>query len=163
MKAEAMKTEARAENEPTPVNQDSMLPFGLRLGSDLVYIPRLQQAKKRHGDAFFRKLLTPAEWAYCQSGGEKRWLARAAVRLAVKEAVAKALGCGLNGLGWGQGIGWRDVEVISAHQQAPKVQLHGKAQEQALILGLTGWQVSISHDGDYGLATVIGLPSARSK
>ena len=130
-----------------------------RIGNDLVYIPRLRKAQKRYGEAFFLKLLTSAEWAYCKSGGEKRCLTRVAGRLAVKEAVAKALGCGLNGLGWGRGVDWREVEVISGNRMPPELKLHGKAVHQADALSIQAWHISLSHDGDYALATVLGLPS----
>jgi holo-[acyl-carrier protein] synthase len=153
---------SQSSNNPQSSDKQGVLPVAGQfcLGNDLVYIPRLEQAHQRHGDAFFRKVLTPDEWAYCQAGGKKRWLARVAVRLAVKEAVAKALGCGLNGLGWGHGIDWQEVEVVSTHQAPPTVQLHGKAANQAHASGLVAWQISLSHDGDYGLATVLGLTGA---
>src|SRR5262249_39990631 len=87
----------------------------LLLGTDLVHVPRLRAAFSRHGRLFFARLLTPAELAYCFSAGKKEAAAirHAAGRLALKEAVSKALGTGLNGLGWSQGVGWQEIEMVS--------------------------------------------------
>lgn len=133
----------------------------VRLGTDLVFVPRLLRIYQRYGDAFFKKLLTEAEWTYCLQGvestGSRQQIRRAAGRIAVKEAVSKALECGLNGLGWNQGVSWREIEVVSQRQAPPQVCLRGKAVERAKALGLSSWRLSLSHDGDYALATVVGL------
>lgn len=132
----------------------------LRVGTDLVYIPRLRQSYARLGLRFFRRLLTPQELAYCQGEGifrEAFFLKRVAARIAVKEAVAKALGSGLNGLGWGQGIHWQDVEVVAQQQSPPELVLSGRALKCASQLNIESWRFSLSHDGDYALATVTGL------
>jgi holo-[acyl-carrier protein] synthase len=82
---------------------------------------------------------------------------RAAGKIAVKEAVSKALGMGINGLGWAQGAAWKDIEVISQSQSPPGLVLHGRALKASDRLGLRSWRLSLSHDGDYATATVIGL------
>jgi holo-[acyl-carrier protein] synthase len=129
----------------------------LKLGSDLVHIPRLQKSMERYGAAFFLKVLNEAEWAYCCQGNPRHCLPRIAGRLAVKEAVAKALGCGLNGLGWGNGIHWREIEILSADKSAPALRLSGKALLWQQRLNIKAWRVSFSHDKDYAFATVIGI------
>ena len=35
----------------------------IRTGTDIVYIPRLEAAYQRFGDAFFKRVLTPSELA----------------------------------------------------------------------------------------------------
>jgi holo-[acyl-carrier protein] synthase len=129
----------------------------IRIGTDLLYMPRLEKISHRIGNRFFQRVLTEAEWLYCQQGHSKHLLRRAAARIAVKEAVAKALGCGLNGLGWGNGVNWQDIELLSQEKEAPVLQLHRTAQEKEALLSVQDWRVSISHDGDYALATVVGL------
>jgi holo-[acyl-carrier protein] synthase len=131
----------------------------LRLGTDLVYIPRLQTALSRYGQLFFARLLTSAELAYCFSADKRESISirRAAGRIALKEAVSKALGTGLNGLGWSQGIYWQNIELQARERQAPALILHGKAKQIAEQAGICDWRVSLSHDGDYATATAIGL------
>ncbi|WMU93319.1 holo-[acyl-carrier-protein] synthase [Microcystis phage MaAM05] len=132
----------------------------LRVGTDLVYTPRLRRSYARLGQRFFQRLLTPQELAYCLGDGvfrEAFFLKRVAARIAVKEAVAKALGIGLNGLGWGQGIDWHDVEIVAQQQSPPELILSGRALQCARQLNIECWRFSLSHDGDYAIATVTGL------
>ena len=82
---------------------------------------------------------------------------RAAGRIALKEAVSKALGVGVNGLGWSNGLSWREVEVVAEVRQAPTLLLHGRAKQIANERHIRAWRTSLSHDGDYAMATVIGL------
>ncbi len=137
------------------------LPFhNLLLGTDLVFVPRLGKSHQRYGDVFFEKLLTPQEWVACNRGENPKplhVLRRAAGKIAIKEAVSKALGTGLNGLGWGQGVGWLEIETIAQNQSPPGLQLSGRAFEVATRLGVRDWRVSLSHEGDYAISTVIGL------
>lgn len=144
--------------------QDTNPPDGpfqaLHLGTDLVYIPRLARSYAKLGERFLARLLTQEELTYCRGQGifrEAAFLKRAAGRIAIKEAVSKALGTGLNGLGWGQGIHWREVNIVSQPQSPPALVLNGRALEIASGLGIRCWRLSLSHDGDYALATVIGL------
>jgi len=130
------------------------------LGTDLVHAPRLRLTFQRYGERFFHKILTLDEWQYCLSLGtarEAQLIRRIAGRIALKEAVAKALGIGINGLGWSQGAHWKEIEIIGQSQSPPNVCLHGRALETAANLGVRSWRCSLSHDGDYALATVIGL------
>lgn len=133
----------------------------LLLGTDLVSLARLRRVQTRHGEAFFKRVLTDSELAYCQkTGGDKRpdaFIQRAAGRIAMKEAVSKALGVGVNGLGWENGIRWHEVELLSTSKQPPRLQLHGRAAERAASAGIRSWRISLSHDGDYAMATAIGL------
>jgi holo-[acyl-carrier protein] synthase len=67
---------------------------------------------------------------------------------AAKEAIAKALGCGLN---------WRDVEILTSESGAPVTRLHGEARER---LGDGRLHLSISHSRDYAVAhAVVERPS----
>lgn len=134
----------------------------IHLGTDLVYIPRLAEGYTRFGIRFLARFLTPEELSYCQGQGGLRegvFLKRAAGRIAVKEAVSKALGTGLNGLGWAQGVYWHNIEVISKPQSPPDLILNGRALQVSAELDIGCWRISLSHDGDYAMATVMGLVS----
>lgn len=126
-------------------------------GIDLINLPRLERALTLHGEKMLGKLLTPRERDYCQSSPPKLRLQRVGGRIALKEAVSKALGVGINGLGWNQGIDWQDVEILRQAKAPPTLQLFGKAQAIADTLQITQWRISISHDGPAVMASVIGF------
>lgn len=131
----------------------------LLLGTDLIEVSRLKEAFSRHGQAFFAKMLTQEEMEYCFTASPKEAVSiyRAAGKIALKEAVSKALGTGLNGLGWKDGVNWHEIEVLAQHQHPPKLKLHGRAQRIADALHVRTWRLSLSHDGGYAIGTVVGL------
>jgi holo-[acyl-carrier protein] synthase len=61
----------------------------------------------------------------------------------------KALGAGL----WE--IPLTDIEIDRDADGRPALHLHGEAALRAQQAGLSHWQVSISHDGDYAVAMVV--------
>ncbi len=127
----------------------------LTSGIDLIEIARIERALERHGDRFLRRFFTARELACC--GGRATSLAG---RIAVKEAVAKALGTGIGD------FNWTDVEIICDDRNRPRLVLHNWARELAADLGLTHWSVSLSHTDTHavGLAVAIGdLLSANSQ
>lgn len=71
-----------------------------------------------------------------------------AARFAAKEALAKALGAP-------RGLRWRDAEVRSAADGRPSLHVAGTIAEAADRLGVTGWHLSLSHDGGVAVAVVI--------
>jgi holo-[acyl-carrier protein] synthase len=73
-----------------------------------------------------------------------------AVRFAAKEAVMKALGTGI------KGVGWREIEILNNDDGKPFVILHGQAERKAQELGLSDLSVSLSHSRDLAIAAVIG-------
>lgn len=133
------------------------------LGTDLIYVPRIERMIARFGESFLNKVLTADELCYCQAQSashRRRPLANmVAARLAVKESVAKALGVGLNGLGFGEGVSWKEIEVDSQYQKSPQLRLHNTAKRYADNHDITFWCISWSHDGDYAMATVWGSGS----
>lgn len=147
----------------------------IRLGTDIVYIPRIQAAVERFGDRFLQRVYTPIEQQHC--GYYSKEVAnpsfeRLAGRWAAKEAVVKALGTG-----W-HGVSYTDVEIRRAASGTPLVTLHHRAAAVAAELGNQGlggknflqpeipqsgkavvadssyfWQLSLSHDRNYAIAT----------
>ena len=77
---------------------------------------------------------------------------RLAGRFAVKEAVMKALG-----VGWGNGIAFTDVEVITLESGAPTVALKRKLAQLEQKRGIDGWFVSVSHTTAVAVASVIAI------
>ena len=119
------------------------------VGVDLIEITRIERVLMRHGDRFLERVFTPAEVLY--SRGRTPELA---ARFAAKEAVSKALGVGMRMMSR-DGINWRDVEVVNDMRGKPLVRLYGRALERANVLGLTEWEVSLSHTRDLAIAFVV--------
>ncbi len=116
----------------------------LRTGVDMIEIARVERAMQRHGERFFRRFFTPAERAYCADRPE-----RLAARIAAKEAVAKALGTGIGD------VRWIELEIGADGRGRPTLCLHGDAARLAAELGLTAWDVSLSHTKTDAIAFVV--------
>lgn len=127
-----------------------------RLGTDIVYIPRIGCAITRFGDRFLQRVYTPAEQLDCGWGNSHNpaVINKLAGRWAAKEAVVKALGTG-----W-RGVAYTEVEIRRQPSGAPGVQLHGRAMELIAAREEVQWQLSLSHDGDYAIATALLTYSA---
>ncbi|MSQ11867.1 MAG: holo-[acyl-carrier-protein] synthase [Dehalococcoidia bacterium] len=113
-------------------------------GVDIIEIPRIAKAQARWGDRFLTRIFTSGELTY--SRGRAPQLA---ARFAAKEAVMKALGTGV------RGVGWKEIEVIREPGGPPAVRLHGHAAARASALGLRRFALSISHSREYAVAFVI--------
>ncbi|MCX8024119.1 MAG: holo-ACP synthase [Thermanaerothrix sp.] len=118
--------------------------MALRCGVDLVEIQRLERLDPQIRQRFLRRVFTPLE---LNEAGED--LAVLAGRFAVKEAVAKALGCGIGP------IAWQEIEVQRGPEGQPLLRLHGRAAERAAALRLEEWSVSITHTHTLAMAMVV--------
>lgn len=116
----------------------------LQVGVDIVEISRVEAVLERFGERFLQRIYTPAEQALCRGRAPEL-----AVRFAAKEATMKALGTGR------RGVGWREIEVLSDRRGRPLLYLHGRAQERAAELGLQHFAVSLSHERQLAVATVV--------
>src|SRR5215213_771315 len=95
------------------------------IGVDVVDVERMQFALERT-PKIRERLFTEAEIAYCEKYrfAERHY----AGRWAAKEAVTKALGCGL--------IQWNGVEVVRMPRSAPTVRISGKIKKFADAVGV---------------------------
>jgi holo-[acyl-carrier protein] synthase len=118
--------------------------MNLRNGVDLIEIERIAGIVDRHGLRYLERVYTPAELDLCGNSIESL-----AVRFAAKEAVAKALGCGI-GI-----ISWQEIEILHDDHNAPVLVLHGNATQMATELGLRNWSISLSHSRDHAIAFVV--------
>lgn len=123
----------------------------LSTGTDIIHLPRMEQAVQTYGDKFIERIFTPAEIAHCRGR-----VGPLAVRFAAKEAIAKALGVGMRIMSR-HGIHWHDAEIINDAKGRPMVVLHGRAAELAAAQGLTHWSISLSHEREYGVAFVVAI------
>lgn len=125
----------------------------VRTGIDIVHIPRIKRMLDLYGVRFVARIYTVSEVHTCTGRVEAF-----AVRWAAKEAVAKLLGVGVAGLGSGSdAISFRHIEITRLQNGKPQVVLHERARLVAHQLGVTAFDVSLSHDGDYAVASVVAL------
>ena len=118
------------------------------IGVDLVYIPRVINLLERWGERFKQRIFTEREIKYSLS--KKLFYYELGARIAAKEAFAKAVG-----LGWRQGLKWRDVEVGNLNTGQPVLNLYGRAQEICNKAEIKNCFVSLTHDRDYAVAVVV--------
>lgn len=120
----------------------------IKIGTDICSVTRVSQAYNRFGQRFLERILTPAEMSYVVS--HKAHLAgRLAARFAAKEAASKVLGSG-----W-RGLHWKEIEVVRQASGQPTLKLHGRAIARASDLGLSNFEVSLSHEKEYASAFVL--------
>lgn len=120
----------------------------LGTGIDIVDISRFERFVREDNKPLFRRVFTPGEQAYCAA--KRRSAQHYALRFAAKEAFLKALGTGLS-----DGLFWRDMEVVNDPTGKPELKLHGRAEELFMQRRLSHVFLSLSHDGNYAIASVI--------
>lgn len=115
-------------------------------GIDLVEIDRFRNLKPEILERFLKRVFTEQELAYIANSFE-----RAAGIFAAKEAVVKALGCGIGP------VSWQDVEINHSIEKQPGILLHKKAAEIARGKVIKQWSVSISHTKMHATAVAVAL------
>lgn len=128
----------------------------LRSGVDLVEINRLERLNPAIRKRFLERVYTGDELANASQKGEAALWATLAGRFAAKEAVAKALGCGIGT------VSWQEIEIDQGTQGEPMLKLHGRASRLAAELGLETWSISISHTHTHAVATAVAVGDQRS-
>jgi holo-[acyl-carrier protein] synthase len=117
-------------------------------GVDIVSVKRMQKVIERWGDRFIERVFTPGEIRICSSRAFPP--SAYSMRFAAKEAFSKAIGHGMR-----NGIRWRDIEVFHYPGGRPGLRLHGRSEELCAKENLNGYHVSMSDDGEYGVAMVV--------
>ncbi|MDJ0973229.1 MAG: holo-ACP synthase [Planctomycetota bacterium] len=123
-------------------------------GVDLCDVDTLRDVMTRH-DAFAERVFTPDERAYCERYPDP--VPHYAARFAAKEATLKALGIGLTPFGVDRAL--QDIELVR-RGRAPALRLAGRPARAARALGVFSRAVSISHEGERALASVVMLAEA---
>lgn len=114
----------------------------LRVGLDLIEIERIRSALER--PRFRERCFTEAERRYCDSRANPAQ--SYAARFAGKEAVGKALGCGVH-------FTWTEIEI--AGRPRPTVALSGKTEAWAKRMGVGQVDLSLTHSKGMAAAVVI--------
>jgi holo-[acyl-carrier protein] synthase len=108
----------------------------------------IAQAIERWSERFLNRIYTAQEIRLCRQG--PRLISSLALRFAAKEAFSKAIGLGMR-----KGIRWRDIEIIQGPGGRPGLRIRGKALSYCKNEGITGWYVTLSDEGGYGIAVVV--------
>ena len=120
------------------------------IGNDITECSRIQQLLDKYGPLFLDRFLTAKEQK--ESGGRLSYYAG---RWACKEAIAKALGCGI-----GAKCALNEMEILNDPQGKPEATLHGAAKKTAERLKVARIHLSISHERHYAVAAAV-LESAE--
>jgi holo-[acyl-carrier protein] synthase len=122
-------------------------PGGLRVGVDLIEIERIRLALAR--PRFRERCFTEAERAYCDA--RPRPAESYAARFAGKEAVGKALGCGVR-------FTWKEIEI--AGRPKPRVRLSGRTAAWAERVRAGEIDLSMTHSRELAAAICVVEPRA---
>jgi holo-[acyl-carrier protein] synthase len=113
----------------------------MRIGTDITVINRIEASMEKFGDKFLEKLLSHEE--------EKLSRKKESIAgyWAAKEAISKALGCGI-----GKELNFHDIILYKDTKGAPHFRLTDKAQA---IHKVRNASLSIAHDGGFAIAVVV--------
>jgi holo-[acyl-carrier protein] synthase len=120
----------------------------LGVGIDIIEVARIRASHEKFGERFLKRILHPAEIAYCLSHREPAPFL--AARFAAKEAISKAFGTGI-----GAQLGWHDMEVGRKESGEPFVILHGAGQKLMQERGGHVVLISLSHTQEHAVAVAV--------
>jgi holo-[acyl-carrier protein] synthase len=112
----------------------------MRVGVDLIEIARVEAALARYA-GFRQRVFTQAEIAYCDSRAHPAQ--HYAARFAGKEAVGKALGCGVR-------FTWKEIEIVG--RPKPEVRLFGSTKDWADRVQAGRIDLSMTHSKELAAA-----------
>ncbi len=113
----------------------------MKIGTDIIQISRIERLLEKFGNTFKEKFLNDEEIKLLKRPESIAgfWSA--------KEAISKALGCGI-----GEELSFHDIVITKNHKGAPSFTLTKKAQKRHKIKESS---LSISHDGGFAIAIVV--------
>ena len=117
-------------------------------GIDVVSIQRLRDVMGRQGEHFEMRVFGETERQYCRDKYDP--YPHFAARFAAKEAYGKALGLGLGPSG-----NFSEIEVVNDSEGVPSLRLSGAAKKVFEEHGGGQIVLSLTHDGDVAMASVI--------
>ena len=118
---------------------------GVRVGVDIIEIDRVRRALARPG--FRERCFTEAEREYCDSRAHPAQ--SYAARFAGKEAIGKALGCGVR-------FTWREIEIVG--RPKPGVRLTGRTAAFAEKVRAGAIDLSMTHSREIAAAIAVVSP-----
>ena len=121
------------------------------IGVDLVSINRIAKIYLKYPERFLSRLFNEKEKETFLKGNKST--ASLAARFAGKEAVLKALGCGIGP------AALKEVEIITRTGSQPQVRLHGEALKQAKIKAVTEIAITMTHEPPFACAFAAAVNS----
>ncbi|MGE4564486.1 MAG: holo-ACP synthase [Victivallaceae bacterium] len=118
------------------------------IGTDLAEIDRFRKLISRFNTSFTDRVFTSAEQQEAAMRNDPATYY--AGRWAAKEALAKALGCGIGG-----SCALLEVEVCNQPTGQPRIELRDNALNTLRRLGGKHIHLSVSHEANYAVATVV--------
>lgn len=135
------------KQEPETLSSEHESTNGVKgIGIDITPISRIAKLIDQCDRETLSLLFTPGEIDHCQATHNPYQFY--AVCFATKEAVGKALGTGL------AGIGWNEIEANITSSRLT-IHLHGETSVQASRLGVRQWLATWSHWDQYVLVQVL--------
>ena len=116
------------------------------IGIDLLQVARMDRWASQPG--LIERFFHPGEIEDARRRG-KTMAQSLAVRYSAKEALAKALGLGL------QHFSLKEVQVVNNRMGKPEILLHGQAKEAFARFGGKRIHLSLSHELDNAVAMVV--------
>ncbi len=113
----------------------------MKIGTDIIQVNRIERSLEKFGDKFKMKFLNSEEIALAKK------IESIAGFWAAKEAIAKALGCGI-----GTELSFHDIILTKNAKGAPSFTLSKEAQK---IHQIKNSSLSLSHDGGFAIAVVV--------
>ena len=118
--------------------------MGLQVGVDLVAIKRVERIAQRYPDRFICRVLSKEERpVFNKKGARPETLAAA---FAAKEAVLKAIGCGIGP------AALNEITVLARTGCRPLVKLSGEAKRLAAENKILAITVSMTHEPPFACA-----------
>ena len=112
----------------------------MKIGTDIVQINRIERLYQKFGEGFKQRFLCESEILLANK------TETLAGFWAAKEAIAKALGCGIGGE-----LSFHDIVLSKDKKGAPHFHLTQRAKR---IYPIVEASLSISHDGGFAIAVV---------
>lgn len=113
----------------------------MKIGTDIIQIDRIVTLIDKYGDTFKKRFLLDEEIASLKK------VESVAGYWAAKEAISKALGCGIGG-----SLSFHDICITKDTLGAPTFTLSQEAQKRHQIKNNS---LSISHDGGFAIAVAV--------
>ena len=118
------------------------------IGTDVCSIERMHRSLERFGDRLVKRILTPAERPRFARVKDKP--GHLAKRFAAKEAFSKAIGTGIHAP-----FTWHSISVTRNPKGKPGIEPNAAMAKHLKKMGVTGYHVSLTDDGDVAIAFVV--------